>query len=295
MSASAVKWAKRQMIEDRTMTAVLAAIARLARNDVCEATQSQVADAAGIKERAARTSLSILEASEVIVRSRRQDWAKRGRSADSIRLSLDRDFHLTKEFIMGKRSMGPTGTECRMNAWDQPAPDAGAPTVENGGSLYKARTRSVLSPTSPHSSSSLPCSTRVRFDRQRGKWRASITVAGVTMELGRFDTEEEAIEYAAIQSDEVSRNSTGQGHAPRVPMIDPSKAKMTAPHIGAWLFGDEGAATAEGSGEADALGQGAKLLAGLGGAHERTEYDAAPAREVANDDRPFRQASFKLP
>jgi hypothetical protein len=34
-----------------------------------------------------------------------------------------------------------------------------------------------------------------------------------------------------------------------------------------------------GAGKAGALGQGAKLLAGLGGAHERTEYDAARARE----------------
>ncbi|GLR54347.1 hypothetical protein KYK30_32040 [Shinella yambaruensis] len=37
----------------------------------------------------------------------------------------------------------------------------------------------------------------------------------------------------------------------------------------------------DGAGEASALGQGAKLLAGLGGAHESTEYDVAraPTRE----------------
>ncbi|WP_139790609.1 hypothetical protein [Rhizobium rhizosphaerae] len=34
-----------------------------------------------------------------------------------------------------------------------------------------------------------------------------------------------------------------------------------------------------GAGKAGALGQGAKLLAGLGGAHETPEYDAARARE----------------
>ncbi|MHC2488151.1 hypothetical protein CN068_06905 [Sinorhizobium meliloti] len=34
-----------------------------------------------------------------------------------------------------------------------------------------------------------------------------------------------------------------------------------------------------GAGAAGALGQGTKFLAGLGGAHERTEYDAARARE----------------
>lgn len=35
----------------------------------------------------------------------------------------------------------------------------------------------------------------------------------------------------------------------------------------------------EGRGEADALGQGTKFLAGLGGAHELTEYDAAHASD----------------
>ncbi|MDP9572680.1 UNVERIFIED_ORG: hypothetical protein J2W66_003173 [Agrobacterium larrymoorei] len=35
----------------------------------------------------------------------------------------------------------------------------------------------------------------------------------------------------------------------------------------------------DGAGEASALGQGTKFLAGLGGAHERPEYDAARARE----------------
>lgn len=34
-----------------------------------------------------------------------------------------------------------------------------------------------------------------------------------------------------------------------------------------------------GAGEASALGQGTKFLAGLGGAHEKPEYDAARARE----------------
>ena len=35
----------------------------------------------------------------------------------------------------------------------------------------------------------------------------------------------------------------------------------------------------QGAGEAGASGQGAKLLAGLGGAHESTEYDAARGRD----------------
>ncbi|ANL55088.1 hypothetical protein AMC82_CH03930 [Rhizobium phaseoli] len=47
------------------------------------------------------------------------------------------------------------------------------------------------------------------------------------------------------------------------------------------LTGDriESIPNSDGAGEAGALGQGTKFLAGLGGAHETPEYDAAHARE----------------
>ncbi|NKM87468.1 hypothetical protein GFL54_24845 [Rhizobium laguerreae] len=41
----------------------------------------------------------------------------------------------------------------------------------------------------------------------------------------------------------------------------------------------QSASTLVGGGEAGALGQGAKLLAGLGGAHKKQEYDVARERE----------------
>ncbi|MBX5175313.1 hypothetical protein HJB77_03250 [Rhizobium lentis] len=47
---------------------------------------------------------------------------------------------------------------------------------------------------------------------------------------------------------------------------------MTGQRISALPHGDS-------AGEAGALGQGTKFLAGLGGAHEKPEYDAAHARE----------------
>ena len=171
---------------------------------------------------------------------------------------------------MAARSSGPTGT----SSWDQQAADAGAPTHENDEPLYKARARSVLVETS---TKSISISTRVRFDAQRGKWRAALTVSGVTMELGRFEMEEEAAAYAAQSEQDVRRNLTMKSGTPSFPIIDSSKANIDAPELGAWLFGEDVAASGDGAGEASALGQGTKFLAGLGGAHERPEYDAARA------------------
>ncbi len=271
MSASAVKWASRQTIEDRTLKDVLRVLAAFAKNDVCQKLQPQIADAAGIKERAARNALLALEGFGLIQRSRRLDWAKRGRPADTIKLSTNRDFCITKEMIMAARSMGPTG----ISSWDQPAPNAGAPTHENGGSLYKERARSVLVETF---TKPLSVSTRVRFDGQREKWRASVTAAGITMELGRFDGRGEAEDYADQSEKDICRTSSMKAGTPSFPIIDPSKANLDAPHIGTWLFGCDGEEPDEnGAGEASALGQGTKFLAGLGGAHDLTEYDAGRA------------------
>ena len=94
------------------------------------------------------------------------------------------------------------------------------------------------------------------------------------MELGRFDTKSEAEEYAEGQMSEVVRTSTAKAGTPAFPKIDPSKASINAPELGAWLFGDECEEISEGAGKAGALGQGTKLLAGLGGAHEQTEFHA---------------------
>lgn len=253
------------------MRQILDAIARLAKGSVCEVLQSKIWEEAGLKERAARNALNLLEEFKMIDRSRRSDWAKLGRPADTIRLSVERNFHLTKETIMAVRSSGPTGT----HVWDQPAADAGAPKHQNDDPLYKARARSVLVGTS---TKSISISTRVRFDGQRGKWRAALSVLAVTMELGRFDTEEEAAAYAAQSESDVRRNVVGKAGTPSFPIIDPSKAKLDAPAVGAWLFGeDDDAPCEDGAGEASALGQGTKFLAGLGGAHEKPEYDAARA------------------
>ncbi|WP_156379255.1 hypothetical protein [Rhizobium sp. Root149] len=276
MSASAVKWAKRQTVDDRTVTAVLLAIARLAKGNVCASTQGAIACEANLKERSVRSALSCLEHFQMIRRDRRQNWTKKGRAADFITLALDQDFNITKENIMSHRSMGPTGTESGKTQWDQPARHAGAPMNENEHPPYRVRARSVVVDSSPSSSFlSVSVSTRVRYERGRDKWRASITAYGVTMELGRFDTKSEAEEYAEGQMNEVIRTSTAKAGTPAFPKFDPSKANLNAPDLGRWLFGYEGEDDSEGAGEAGASGQGTKFLAGMGGAHEPTEFYAA--------------------
>lgn len=279
MSSAAIKWAKRQKIEDATLRSVLAVLAENEKGGACSLTQERLASAAGLRARAVRTALSVLEQFAVINRQRDSKWSKRGRSADVVTLSIDQEFTLTKDMVMAKRRLGPTGTKCRMIGRDQPARDAGAPTPENAPSHIEVRTRGVLSPASPSNPPlGVSVSTRVRFDRQRDSWRASLTVDGVTMELGRFDTEAEADAYAAQAIADIRRTSTMKAGTPSFPVVSPSKANLDAPSLGAWLFGDEDEETADnGVGAAGASGQGAKLLAGLGGAHESTEYDAARA------------------
>ncbi|MGV2049302.1 hypothetical protein ACQZ48_04390 [Agrobacterium sp. 22-209-1] len=283
MSTTATTWLKRQVIPDRTLMAILKVLSRCA-DDVgaCGITREELADRLDVAERTARRGITALETLGLVSRSRRQASERRGRAADLICLKLDHDFTLTKEQIMGAKRMGPTGQNVLLNVGDQPDILTAGPKEKISPALYKERARSVIVESSPlNSPSSLVVSTHVRFDRGRSKWRATITAMGVTMDLGRFDTEDEAKAYADQSEADVRRTSTMKAGTPSFPVIDPSKAKLDAPAIGAWLFGDDEEDNCEnGAGEASALGQGTKFLAGLGGAHEPTEYDAARAGEV---------------
>ncbi|MEH3108999.1 MAG: hypothetical protein PGN22_02710 [Agrobacterium cavarae] len=285
MSSIATAWLKRQVVPDRTLMAILKVLSRCADDaGACGITREILADRMGVAERTARRGISALEMLGLISCSRRQAAERRGRAADLINLKLDREFTLTKEQIMGAKRLGPTGQNVLLNIGDQPDKMTAGPKEEKVPALYKERARSVMVESSPlHSSSSLVVSTHVRFDRGRMKWRATISALGVTMDLGRFDTEEEALDYAAQSEADVRRTSTMKAGTPSFPVPPPSKAKLDAPTIGAWLFGDDSEEDGDnGAGEASALGQGTKFLAGLGGAHERPEYDAARAGE----DRP---------
>ncbi len=290
MSSTALKWAKRQVIEDRRLKDLLSELCRCADDrGLCEITQATIAVSLGITDRTMRNLLPILEDLGVIARTRQQASQKRGRAADRVALSLDEDFTLTKEQIMGVKRMGPTGNIFRLNERDQPENISAGPKSENDDRLYRERARGVIVGISPpESHSSVSVSTHVRFDRGRSKWRASIKVDGVTMDLGRFDSQQEADAFAGQAEADVRRTSQYKAGTPSFPVIPPSKANMTSPALGHWLFGDDDAQSEVESdgGVAVVSGQGATLLAGCGAEprEDSSEQEAARVREGANDD-----------
>ncbi|RVT80194.1 hypothetical protein EM858_04150 [Agrobacterium sp. CNPSo 2736] len=264
--------------------AILKVLSRSADDvGVAEIKQQDVANKTGLSRRTVIRSMATLERLMVLSKSKQVAYAKRGRPADLVTLSINQDFTLTKESIMSAKE------------WDQSdkmslnsEPDLGdkmslGPEEENSPAIYIDRARNVLVESSPlKSSSSVSVSTHVRFDRGRLKWRATIKAMGVTMDLGRFDTEDETKAYADQSEADVRRTSTMKAGTPSFPVIDPSKAKLVAPAIGAWLFGDDEEEHDDNSaGEASALGQGTKFLAGMGRAHAPTETDAARTRDAA--------------
>ncbi|MCQ1850392.1 hypothetical protein [Neorhizobium galegae] len=298
MSGIAKSWLKRQTIGDRTLMAILSALAHEADQEgLCEITQAELARSAGLAARTVERSMPVLEALNLFTRSRQHPSQRRGRAADLITLSLDRDFTLTKEQIMGVKRMGPNRQNGGMKGWDQTDKMAGGPKSENEPRLYKERARGVIVDASPSESScSVSVSTHVRFDRGRSKWRASLTVNDVTMELGRFDTEAEAAQFADAAVADVHRTQAAKAGTPRNPVIKPELAALDAPNLGTFLFGDSHEHTnetersaqweqqrnpepdRESAGEGSALGRGTKFLVGLGEAHDLAEYDAARAR-----------------
>ena len=297
MSSVALKWAKLQQIEDRTLSAVLVALARYAdQNGVCEVSQAKVGSDIGMSRRTVIRSMAALCALGVIAKEKQLAYAKRGRPADRVILDMTRCFSYKKEHGMANKPWDQSDILSPKTAWDQSDKMSPAPTGESSSAHIEERARGVLSPASPSSSTkSDGVSSRVRFDRQRNSWRASLTVDGITMELGRFDTEDDARKFAADAVADVYRTRHGKAGTPRNPAVRPEIAAIDKPNLGEWLFGEpsqeqedpeampsspsEPRAQAyqdgNGAGEASALGQGPKVLAGLGGAHETMEYDAA--------------------
>jgi hypothetical protein len=232
MSAAAKAWLKRQEIDDRKLMVVLSAVADLADTaGVCRADQKKIAEAVGVNERTVRRALTVVEALGLASRDKRCDREGRGRLSDLITLHMDRQFTITTEAVMAAKKMGATGQNVRLVGV--------APTDENDASPYKARAHSVNTQTSTSNPTrSLPCSTRVWPEHDRGKFRARLTVAGLGMDLGRFDDENEALAFADEAMLDVEHSFDHPG-TPRHPVINPKIASMTAPELGAFLFGDD--------------------------------------------------------
>lgn len=233
MSARAKAWWKRQLVEDDTLSAVLKVLAQKADGaGVCAIEQAGIAEAIGKQDRTVRRAMAALESLGVISRKKRCGHGKPGRVADQITLAIETDFAISKEAVAGVKKLGATGHGCPVGRV--------APTNENQAAPYKEHARSVYTQTSTSNpTTSLPCSTRVWPEHDRGKWRARLTFSGLGMDLGRFDDEEEARAFADA-SMECARHSFVAPGTPMVPRISQKLKAMSAPELGAFLFGDDG-------------------------------------------------------
>jgi predicted transcriptional regulator len=137
MSKEARSWANKQRIDDRTLKLVLGALAWAADKGTgeCRKSQAVIAAEAGMKERAVRYSLVVLERLEIITRKPRSK-GKYGRTTDLIVLSLDRNFDVSRAAVQAirkalKQSLQPAPRAASMKSCNrhrvplQPAPRAG--------------------------------------------------------------------------------------------------------------------------------------------------------------------------
>ena len=107
MSGEAMKWARRQRIQDGLLSAVVKQLAQYASPTGSSwRAQSTLAADCGISDRSARFALKVLQYLGVLARGRRSA-GKNGRLTDFVQLSLQRDFELTRAAIQKARQ------ECR--------------------------------------------------------------------------------------------------------------------------------------------------------------------------------------
>jgi hypothetical protein len=104
MSKEALKWAAHQRVDDRTLKLVLGALAFTADKGggECRKCQAVIAAEAGVKVRAVRYALVVLERLEIITRKPRSK-GKYGRTTDLVTLSLDRNFDVSRAAIQAVR------------------------------------------------------------------------------------------------------------------------------------------------------------------------------------------------
>lgn len=102
MSSDAMKWARRQMIENGPLSRALDVVAQLANGQKGYSlfhSQRTIASRLHCNVRTARRLLDQLERLGIIQRAHRSRGRGQGRTSDLIKLRVDRDFTFTKEQI----------------------------------------------------------------------------------------------------------------------------------------------------------------------------------------------------
>jgi DNA-binding transcriptional ArsR family regulator len=109
MSAAVMKWAREQKIADPTLLLTLRALAWLAdkNTDTCRKSQAIIAAEAGLRDRAVRDALVLLEQMGLIKRARRSK-GKYGRDIDEIHFPVGDSFNVSKATVrVHRKSLRP--------------------------------------------------------------------------------------------------------------------------------------------------------------------------------------------
>jgi hypothetical protein len=152
MSKEALKWAASQRVDDRTLKLVIGALAFTADkgSGECRKSQAVIATEAGVKERAVRYALVVLERLEIIARKPRSK-GKYGRTTDLIVLALDRNFDISRAAIQAvRKSLQPAPRAGKSESCNrhgvplQPAPRAGEYNTGDTELPYQVRVSSYV-------------------------------------------------------------------------------------------------------------------------------------------------------
>lgn len=236
MSKQARIWLKRQIIPDDVTSKIMKVLVSVDEEGICRITQQSIAEKSGFTERTVRRHLDLLEAHGAIRRERQNQWGRKGRSADVLVLTLNRDFDFTKSgAVSGKSEDGLTGHGVRMINADQPDFVSGAPTASRAH-YYIKKDIYVSDSVNYH------CTGRVTFDKNRQMWRAKITLDGIDFDLGRHEAPDLAEAEILVTFQEIEHAATHKAGTPfRPATIDPSLKKLTGEDLYRFLIGESGA------------------------------------------------------
>ena len=103
MSSSAIKWARRQIVPNGSLKAVLTELASVSRDGVnAWPSQATIAASTGLSKRTVWQSMRALQYLGLICRQRRSR-GRLGRTSDMVSLSVHREFSLTRADILEAR------------------------------------------------------------------------------------------------------------------------------------------------------------------------------------------------
>ncbi|MDV6226310.1 hypothetical protein R2G56_08430 [Nitratireductor aquimarinus] len=230
MSKAAREWFKRQKIEDKSLTAILQALAASTEDGVCRITQKKLTSKSGLGERTVRAGISTLEVLGVVHRTKQPGWGKRGRAVDVICLALDLDFDIDREAVLAAKSgKGISGKPAGVPHGELSGNFAGAPTLSHiRKSIYGDGGAEIHR-----------CVGRVFFEKDRQLWRAKLKVDGFELDLGRHEAQDLAEAEIRVAIREIEFTAAHPAGTPVHPKLNPSLKNLQGEELCDFLFGSD--------------------------------------------------------